>query len=113
MRWPWTTDPAAERRKIEDRLAMWAGIVTEIERGYEGGIEDYTNDLDVHVDLHERVAKLRDRDPLRVQLAEVDARYEAATRPVDDAAVRGTDRIRVPLKASGDLAAGLRARGWT
>lgn len=92
---------------------MWAGIVAEIERGYEGGIEDYTNDLDVHVDLHERVAKLRDSDPLRVQLAEVDARYEAATRPVDDDAVRGTDRIRVPLNASGDLLAGLRTRGWT
>lgn len=92
---------------------MWAGIVGEIERGYEGGIDDYTNDLDVHVDLHERCAALRETDPLRVQLTELEVRYAAATRPIDDDAVRGTDRIRVPLNVSGDLLAGLRTRGWT
>ncbi len=92
---------------------MWAGVIEEIERGYEGGIDDYTNDLDVHVDLHERCAGLHGDDPFRVQLAALDARYEAATRPVDDAAVRGTDRIRVPVNATGELLAGLRGRGWT
>lgn len=91
---------------------MWAGVVGEIERGYDGGIDDYTNDLDLHVDLHERCAALRASDPLRVQLAELETRYEAATRPVEAADARGTDRIRVPLNASGELAAGLRSRGW-
>ena len=92
---------------------MWAGVIDEIERGYEGGIDDYTNDLDLHVDLHERCGALRESDPLRVQLAELEARYEAATRPIQAADARGTDTIRVPLAVSGELAAGLRSRGWT
>lgn len=113
VRWPWQRDTSAERRKIEDRLAMWAGVIDEIERGYDGGIDDYTNDLDLHVDLHERCASLRERDPLRVQLTELEARYEASTRPVEATEARGSDTIRVPLAVSGELAAGLRARGWT
>lgn len=113
MRWPWTTDPAAERRKAERDLVYWAGVVGEIERGYELTIYDYTNDLDIHAALRERVGRLPSRDPLHRQLATLDERFEAATRAIDVATTRGTEQIRVPLNARGELLADLRSRGWT
>jgi hypothetical protein len=113
VRWPWTKDTSGARRQAEADLVAWAEIVDEIERGYELTISDYTNDLDGYASLRERVAQLPAKDPLRAQLAELDTRYEAATRPIDAATARGGEQIRVPLNATGAFLGDLRDRGWT
>ncbi|UUY04416.1 hypothetical protein LRS13_02470 [Svornostia abyssi] len=113
MRLPWSKDRTADRRKAERDLVYWAGVVGEIEGGYGLTIYDYTNDLDIHAGLRERVSRLPSSDPLRAQLATLDDRFEAATRPIDLATTRGTEQIRVPLNATGELLADLRERGWT
>lgn len=113
VRWPWDRDLSTVRRKAEDELSLWAGVVAEVERGYSGGIHDYTLDLELHSVLSARVSALPAEDPLHRQLAALDERFAAVTRPVVADAVRGEEEIRVPVEATGELLADLRARGWT
>ena len=98
-------------------LRRWSGFVTQVERGYDDSIYEYTNDLSVR-DRLERLATRAGpglRATLEAALAADDRRFEAATeeaaRPLGefgDADPPWWWR-RVPLRRVGELAEDLEA----
>ena len=89
-------------------VARWKQFVDEVERGYEFGLEDYRNDLDIRA-----IVGLIGADE---EVAEADARFAAM--------LEGTDRrvwesapgdpfwdFGYPRNARGELRDGLRAEG--
>jgi hypothetical protein len=90
-------------------LRRWSDFVTQVERGYDDSIYEYTNDLSVR----DRLERLVDgagpglRAKLEGALAEDDRRFEAATE--DSARPLGAGRSawwwrRVPRRLVGELA---------
>jgi hypothetical protein len=66
-------------------LALWGNFVTEVERGYESTIDEYTNDLSTRdlIDeaLHQVPSALNGK--LQPEVEPLDKRFEQATRPDD------------------------------
>jgi hypothetical protein len=97
-------------------LRGWSDLVTQVERGYEDSIYEYTNDLSVR----DRLQRLVDgagpglRAQLEGALAEDDRRFEAATE--DSPRPLGAGRPaswwrRVPRRRVGELAEDLESLG--
>jgi hypothetical protein len=114
----------AERSGREDSLdAMlhrWSYFVTQVERGYDDSIYEYTNDLSVR-DRLERVAGGAGsglRAKLEARLAGDDRRFEAATeesaRPLGESGEASPLwwRRRVPRRRAGELAEDLESLGY-
>lgn len=62
----------------------WTKVVEEIESGYRGSIDDYTNDLTVRDLLDELLpsgAQTESSDQLMREIEPLDRRFEAATSP--------------------------------
>ena len=96
-------------------LRGWSDLVTQVERGYDDSIYEYTNDLSVR-DRLERVvtgASPGLRAQLEGALAADDGRFEAATeeaaRPLAATYTTWWWR-RVPRRRVGELADDLRAQ---
>jgi hypothetical protein len=95
-------------------LQDWSRLVTEVERGYDDSIYEYTNDISVRDRLERVIA--RASPGLRAQLeravAEDDRRFAAATE--EAARPLGTSRWaqRVPTRRVGELAEDLAALGY-
>jgi hypothetical protein len=56
-------------------LHRWSHFVTQVERGYDDSIYEYTNDLSVR----DRLEQLTQGAELERRVAEVDRRFETAT----------------------------------
>jgi hypothetical protein len=98
-------------------LRRWSDFVTQVERGYEASIYEYTNDLSVR-DLLERViagAGPGLRAKLEAEAAEDDRRFEAATeesaRPLGKFADPPWWWRRAPVRRVGELADDLESLG--
>jgi hypothetical protein len=95
-------------------LQDWSRLVTEVERGYDDSIYEYTNDISVRDRLERVIA--RASPGLRAQLegavAEDDRRFAAATE--EAARPLGTSpwAQRVPTRRVGELAEDLAALGY-
>jgi hypothetical protein len=96
-------------------LTSWRRFVSEVERGYDDSIYEYTNDLSVR-DRLERVvtgAGPALRAKLEAAAAEGDRRFEAATeeaaRPLSALADPPWWWRRVPVRRIGELADDLRS----
>jgi hypothetical protein len=95
-------------------LRKWSRFVTEVERGYDDSIYEYTNDMAVRARLERVVAgaSLGLRAQLERALAADDRRFTAATE--DAARPLGSSRWaqRVPTHRVGELAEDLAALGY-
>jgi hypothetical protein len=94
-------------------LQDWSRFVTEVERGYDDSIYEYTNDLSVRARLDRVIAGASAglRAQLERALAEDDRRFAAATE--EAARPLGSSRWaqRVPTRRTGELAEDLAALG--
>ena len=96
-------------------LQDWSRFVTEVERGYDDSIYEYTNDLTIRDRLERVVAGASPglRGRLQRALATDDSRFEAATeeaeRPLGATYTTWWWR-RVPRRLVGELAEDLRAQ---
>jgi hypothetical protein len=95
-------------------LRDWSDLVTQVERGYDDSIYEYTNDLSVRGRLDEIAAGAGAglRAKLEAALAEDDRRFAAATE--ESARPLGKSRWshRVPRRRVGELADDLEALGY-
>jgi hypothetical protein len=98
-------------------LQGWSRFVTEVERGYDDSIYEYTNDLSVRDRLERVVAGASPglRDQLERAVAEDDRRFTAATE--EAARSLGATRPtwgwrRVPVRRVGELADDLESLGY-
>jgi hypothetical protein len=100
-----------------DRLVgLWAGVVEEVERGYELTLDDYHNDLDLRSLVQDVLDGLQaDRsEQVLDQIRGLDARFLAATREVSDVIAtrdRGPWARRLPLRPAGELKEDIEAEG--
>ena len=94
-------------------LQDWSRFVTEVERGYDDSIYEYTNDLSVRARLERVVAGASPglRAQLERALAEDDRRFTAATEEAARPLGTSTWAQRVPTRRSGELADDLAALG--
>ena len=95
-------------------LRGWSDLVTQIERGYDDSIYEYTNDISVRDRLERVIA--RASPGLRAQLegavAEDDRRFAAATEEAARPLGKSTWAQRVPTRRVGELAEDLAALGY-
>lgn len=105
---------------LNEMFEAWAFLVSEVERGYDQNLYEYTNDMAcrewialVWPMLTDRVRNARDK-----ALATLDARFTAATEDDGGSAIGRYRRIenkdswwwrRRPIKAAGEFAADLAA----
>jgi hypothetical protein len=105
---------------LDAMLRRWSDLATQVERGYDDSIYEYTNDLSVR-DRLERLVQgagpgLRAR--LEGRLAEDDRRFEAATeasaRPLGEFGEASPPWWwrRVPRRRAGELAEDLESLGY-
>jgi hypothetical protein len=111
---------AGRADSLDAMLRRWSDFVTEVERGYDDSIYEYTNDLSVR-DRLERVvqgAGPRLRAELEGSLAEDDRRFEAATeesaRPLGEFGEASPPWWwrRMPRRRVGELAEDLESLGY-
>jgi hypothetical protein len=93
-----------------------AGVVEEVERGYELTLDDYHNDLDLRSLVQDVLGGLQaDRsEQVLDQIRGLDARFLAATREVSDVIAtrdRGPWARRLPLRPAGELKEDIEAEG--
>jgi hypothetical protein len=100
-------------------LGRWSSFVTDVERGYDDSIYEYTNDLSVRDRLESVVEGAGPglRAKLDASLAEDDRRFAAATqeaaRPLGEFMDAGPSWWRrVPRRRAGELAEDLEALGY-
>ena len=95
-------------------LRGWSDLVTEIERGYDDSIYEYTNDLSVRgrLDAITEGAGPGLRAKLETALAEDDRRFERATEESARPLGRSPWARRVPRRRAGELADDLEALGY-
>jgi hypothetical protein len=95
-------------------LQDWSRFVTEVERGYDDSIYEYTNDLSVRTRLERVVAGASPglRAQLERALAEDDRRFTAATEEAARPLGRSPWAQRVPTRRTGELAEDLAALGY-
>jgi len=94
-------------------LQDWSRFVTEVERGYDDSIYEYTNDLSVRARLERVVAGASPglRAQLEGALAEDDRRFTAATEEAARPLGKSRWAQRVPTRRTGELAEDLAALG--
>ncbi len=87
-------------------LRGWSDLVTEVERGYDDSIYEYTNDLFVRKRLDEVIAAASPglRAQLERELAEDDRRFTAATEEAAKPLGESRWAHRVPRLRVGELA---------
>jgi hypothetical protein len=102
----------AKIRLTADRLlGQWVGLVKSVERGYQGCVDDYRNDLDARMLLDEAIREIAPATAARITgfLASWDERFRAATRIAQPPVWSGGWWAqRVPLLLTGELAGDLR-----
>lgn len=105
------------RLSLDELLHKWRDVVRHVERGYDGSIYEYTNDLSVR-DLLERIlisAPQSLREKLLVVLHPWEDRFNGATRevsrPVAPGRVQEAFRwwFRIPIRMGGELENDLRS----
>jgi hypothetical protein len=101
-----------KRFTIQLMLSAWSQLVSEVEDGYDGSLEEYGNDLSYRDYLAEvwPLVTPRIRDVWRDELAGADERFRAATVEDSDSAA-GADgwwHRRLPRFLVGALADDLR-----
>jgi hypothetical protein len=111
---------SGRRDSLDAMVRRWRDLVTQVERGYDDSIYEYTNDLSVRDRLERVVQGARPglRAKLEDRLAEDDRRFEAATedsaRPLADFAEAAPPWWwrRVPRRRAGELAEDLESLGY-
>jgi hypothetical protein len=100
-------------------LGGWRSFVSQVERGYDDSIYEYTNDLSVRDRLERVVAGAGPglRAKLAAALEDVDARFTAATheaaRPLGEFPGHSPPWWRrVPQRRAGELAEDLESLGY-
>ena len=95
-------------------LRDWSDLVTEVERGYDDSIYEYTNDLAVRKRLDEVVTGAGPglRAQLEGALAEDDRRFIAATEQAARPLGESRWAHRVPTRRVGELADDLASLGY-
>jgi hypothetical protein len=95
-------------------LRGWSDLVTQIERGYDDSIYEYTNDLFVRKRLDEVLAGASPglRAHLERAVAEDDRRFTAATEEAARPLGRSPWAHRVPRRRVGELAEDLETLGY-
>jgi hypothetical protein len=104
---------------LDGMLGRWSSFVTDVERGYDDSIYEYTNDLSVRDRLESVVAGAGPglRAKLDAALADDDRRFAASTqeaaRPLGEFEHESPSWWRrVPLRRVGELAEDLEALGY-
>jgi hypothetical protein len=93
---------------VENLLERWTDFISDVERGYDGGIDDYTGELSVR-DLLEQVREVvtpAGQAHLDRSLRPLDERFEQATHAVEkplQPAKAGAWWSRVPHKSGDQL----------
>ncbi len=100
-------------RSLSENLRRF---LREVERGYRFSIEEYFNDYSSRDVLREIAEAAPDgpRERIRSWVAEWDAAFDAATRPVGDGSVKLSDDgigFRAPLRLLPELREGLEEWG--
>lgn len=95
-------------------LRGWSDLVTQVERGYDDSIYEYTNDLWVRSRLDEVAAGAGGglRAKLEGALGEDDRRFTAATEEAARPLGKSRWAHRVPARRVGELAEDLAALGY-
>lgn len=107
---------------VAEMVNQWAWLVNTVEQGYEGMVEEYTNDLYCRNWLHEAWLLLDDHTLLlwTSRIKELDERFVAATAYDDGLSLGHFHRIpppemwwwrRHPRILTGDLGRSLREAG--
>jgi hypothetical protein len=101
------------RWTLNEALHRWEDLVTAIERGYDLGIYDYTNDLSIRDWLEQVRPLLTDlvARSLDERLEPIDERFRRATSPESTRLSGTTDNWwgrRIPRLQVGELAADLK-----
>ena len=96
-------------------LRGWSDLVTQVERGYDDSIYEYTNDLSVRKRLDEVAAGAGPglRAKLEGALAEDDRRFTAATEEAARPLGKSRWARRVPTRRGGELADDLESLGYS
>jgi hypothetical protein len=109
------SEPAVSLNKL---FAQWAEFVRAVERGYDGSIYEYTNDLCVRDRLQSLIAASSPtlRAKLEKSLAPVDERFTVATEPAarplrSDSADPPSWWRRIPRRRRGELGDDLETMG--
>jgi len=87
-------------------LRGWSQLVTQVERGYDDSVYEYTNDLSVRKRLDELTAGAGPglRAKLEAALADADRRFMAATEEARRPLGKSRWAHRVPRRLVGELA---------
>ena len=95
-------------------LRGWSDLVTQVERGYDDSIYEYTNDLSVRDRLDRVIAGASPglRSRLERVVAGDDRRFTAATEEAARPLGRSRWAHRVPTLRTGELAEDLAALGY-
>lgn len=80
---------------FEYLLRVWRSTVREVEVGYSALFDEYLNDMDGRkiIDALLPVASESERQKVTTEVRQLDARFFAVTRPVDDC-IWGADNAR-------------------
>ncbi len=77
------SERARRPMSLSSLLSSWAGIVDEIEGGYEATIDDYTNDLATRDLIDDAIGSVPEsiKEKLESAVKPLDERFVGATRP--------------------------------
>lgn len=104
---------------LQQFLERWERFVRNVEAGYEGGLDDYLQNLELREGLHSLLKRLplQEREAIAALLSRWDERLRFSTRPTSLSLAPHVDEFdsfwwnRVPLKLTERLLEDLQKEG--